>query len=179
MLSRFSISTVAIASLLTLSYATIAAAEVYKTSKGQVVVTGLNASQKYQIKGVTAKNKPATRKDFKDFVANKCGEAVINGAAGYKSLTVGTEAIDPATLTVKEHAKCTAKKAGTTSTTTRTTKKTTKKAPAATTGTVTTPASTTPATGTTGTMTTPATGTGTTPAMGTTTTPSTAPTTTK
>ena len=104
---KFSISTIAIAAVLTLTHAAIATAEVYKTSKGQVVVTGLTAKQKYPIKGTNAKNKPVTRKDI---AANTCGEALVDGAAKYKSLVVGTETIDPATLSTREHAKCKSKK---------------------------------------------------------------------
>ncbi|WP_373546305.1 hypothetical protein [Chamaesiphon sp.] len=100
---KFSISTIAIAAVLTLTHAAIATAEVYKTSKDQVVVTGLTAKQKYPIKGTNAKNKPVTRKDV---AANTCGEALVDGAGKYKSLVVGTETIDPATLSVREHAKC-------------------------------------------------------------------------
>jgi hypothetical protein len=108
---KFSISTVAIAAFLTITHGAIAAAEVYKTSKDQVVVTGLTAKQKYPIKAVNAKNKPVTRKDV---AANTCGEALIDGAGKYKSLVVGTETIDPATLTVKTHASCKGKKTATT-----------------------------------------------------------------
>ena len=104
---KFSISTVAIAAVLTLTHAAIATAEAYKTSKDQVVVTGLTAKQKYPIKGTNAKNKPVTRKDV---AANTCGEALVDGAAKYKSLVVGTETIDPATLSIREHARCKAKK---------------------------------------------------------------------
>jgi hypothetical protein len=104
---KFSISTVAIAAVLTLTHAAIATAEAYKTSKDQVVVTGLTAKQKYPIKGTNAKNKPVTRKDI---AANTCGEALVDGAAKYKSLVVGTETIDPATLSTREHAKCKSKK---------------------------------------------------------------------
>jgi hypothetical protein len=104
---KFSISTVAIAAVLTLTHAGIATAEAYKTSKDQVVVTGLTAKQKYPIKGTNAKNKPVTRKDI---VANTCGEALVDGAGKYKSLVVGTETIDPATLSTREHAKCKSKK---------------------------------------------------------------------
>lgn len=104
---KFSISTIAIAAVLTLTHTAIATAEAYKTSKDQVVVTGLTAKQKYPIKGTNAKNKPVTRKDI---AANTCGEALVDGAAKYKSLVVGTETIDPATLPTKEHAKCNAKK---------------------------------------------------------------------
>ena len=104
---KFSISTIAIAAVLTLTHAAIATAEAYKTSKGQVVVTGLTAKQKYPIKGTNAKNKPVTRKDI---AANTCGEALVDGAAKYKSLVVGTETIDPATLSIREHARCKSKK---------------------------------------------------------------------
>ena len=104
---KFSISTIAIAAVLTLTHAAIATAEAYKTSKGQVVVTGLTAKQKYPIKGTNAKNKPVTRKDI---AANTCGEALVDGAAKYKSLVVGTETIDPGTLSIREHARCKSKK---------------------------------------------------------------------
>jgi hypothetical protein len=104
---KFSIPTIAFAALLTLSYSSIASAEAYKTSKDQVVVTGLTAKQKYPIKGTNAKNKPVSRKDV---VANGCGEALVDGAGKYKSLIVGTETIAPASLSVREHAKCKAKK---------------------------------------------------------------------
>ena len=107
---KFSISTIAIAAVLTLTHAAIATAEAYKTSKGQVVVTGLTAKQKYPIKGTNAKNKPVTRKDI---AANTCGEALVDGAAKYKSLVVGTETIDPATLSIREHARCKSKKTAT------------------------------------------------------------------
>jgi hypothetical protein len=100
---RFSIPTVAIAAFLVLSHGAIASAEVYKTSKDQVIVTGLTAKQKYPIQGVNAKNKPVTRQAVE---ANTCGEALVDGGAKYKSLVVGTEKIDPATLSTKDHPKC-------------------------------------------------------------------------
>ena len=129
------------AAVLTLTHAAIlvprgsanATAEVYKTSKDQVVVTGLTAKQKYPIKGTNAKNKPVTRKDV---AANTCGEALVDGAGKYKTLVIGTETIDPATLPVKVHAKCKAKK-----TAVAPQKKTTSKV---TTGTSTMPATTVP-----------------------------------
>ena len=112
---RFSIPTVAIAVLLTLGHGSIATAEVYKTSKGQVIVTGLTAKQQYPVQVVNAKSKS---KKLKDKSANICGEVTVDNAATYKSLVVGTETIDPATLTVKEHPRCTAKKTNAAATTT-------------------------------------------------------------
>ncbi|WP_310483430.1 hypothetical protein [Chamaesiphon sp. VAR_48_metabat_403] len=143
---KFSISTVTIAALLTLSYTSIATAEVYKTSKDQVVVTGLTAKQKYPIKGTNAKNKPVKRQDV---AANGCGEALVDGAGKYKALVVGTETIDPATLTVREHAKCKSKKSATapqkkSGTATKTVPATA--IPSTTLPTTTAPATTTPAT---------------------------------
>jgi hypothetical protein len=130
---RFSIPTVAIAASLVLSHSAIASAEVYKTSKDQVVVTGLTAKQKYPIQGVNAKNKPVSRKDIE---ANTCGEALVDGGGKYKSLVVGTEKIDPATLSTKEHPRCNGSK----KTATATKKKVTAKTPA---GAMTVPSSTT------------------------------------
>jgi hypothetical protein len=129
---KFSISAISLAALLTLTYSSIAAAEVYKTSKGQVVVTGLTAKQSYPVETVNAKNKT---KKLKDKVANTCGEIIVDNAATYKSLVVGTEKIDPTTLTTKEHARC---KAKTTTKKVKTKKITTVATPA----TVTTPTST-------------------------------------
>ena len=115
MSSKFSISTVVIAALLTLAHGSIATAEVYKTSKGQVIVTGLTAKQNYPVKVVNAKSKS---KQLKDKAANTCGEVTVDNAGTYKSLVVGTETIDPTTLTVKEHPRCKAKKTSSTATTT-------------------------------------------------------------
>jgi hypothetical protein len=136
---KFSTSLVALAALATLAYSEIAAAEVYKTGTNQVIVTGLTAKQKYPIKAVNAKNKPVKRQDV---TANICGEALIDGGAKYKSLVVGTETIDPATLSTKEHARCKKAKKATTAAVPK--KKTTGKATATTT--VITPTTTTPAT---------------------------------
>jgi hypothetical protein len=107
---KFSIPTIAFAALLTLVHSSIAAAEAYKTSKDQVVVTGLTAKQKYPITGMNAKSKAVKRQDI---TANGCGEALVSGAAKYKSLVVGTEAIDPTTLPTKVHANCKPKKTAT------------------------------------------------------------------
>ena len=104
---KFSISTVAMAVVLTLTHAAIATAEVYKTSKGQVVVTGLTAKQQYPIQVVSAKNKTRT---LKSKIANGCGEVKVDNANSYKSLVVGTETIDPTTLPIKVHANCKPKK---------------------------------------------------------------------
>jgi hypothetical protein len=132
---KFSIPTIAFAALLTLAHSSIATAEVYKTSKDQVVVTGLTAKQKYPITGMNAKNKAVKRQDV---AANGCGEALVNGAGKYKSLVVGTETIDPATLPTKTHANCKPKK-----TTAAVSKKTKKTTTTTTTGTTTVPSTTT------------------------------------
>ena len=119
---KFSIPTVAIAALLVLSHSAIASAETYKTSKDQVVVTGLTAKQKYPIQGVNGKNKPVKRQDV---TANTCGEALVDGGGKYKSLVVGTEKIDPATLSTKAHPKCNGGKKTATAPKKKTTAKTT------------------------------------------------------
>jgi len=144
---KFPISTVALATVLTLAYSTIATAEVYKTSKNQVVVTGLTAKQKYDIQTVNAKNKTGKRQ----VAANTCGEALINDATKYKSLVVNTETIDPATLPTKTHTRCNGKKNTTAQSVKQ--KNATKMmsipemtTPATTTTPTTTPATTTPAT---------------------------------
>jgi hypothetical protein len=103
---KFPVSVLAIATLLTVAHSSIAAAEVYKTSTNQVVVTGLTPKQKYEVKTVSAKDKAGTRK----VTTNTCGEAVVSSATKYKSLVVGTETIDPTTLPTKAHPRCSAKK---------------------------------------------------------------------
>jgi hypothetical protein len=103
---KFPVSVLAIATMLTVAHSSIAAAEVYKTSTNQVVVTGLTPKQKYEVKTVTAKDKPGTRK----VTTNTCGEAIVSSATKYKSLVVGTETIDPTTLPTKVHARCSGKK---------------------------------------------------------------------
>jgi hypothetical protein len=103
---KFPVSVLAIATMLTVAHSSIAAAEVYKTSTDRVVVTGLTPKQKYEVKTVSAKDKAGTRK----VTTNTCGEAVVSSATKYKSLTVGTETIDPTTLPTKVHARCSGKK---------------------------------------------------------------------
>ncbi len=87
----------------TTAAAASAAADAYKTSDGTVVVTGLQPTQRYQIRTLNAQNKSGTRQDKS---ANRCGEVVVEKAANYITLAVGTETIDPASLPIKEHVKC-------------------------------------------------------------------------
>jgi hypothetical protein len=139
---KFPISAIAIATAFTLAYGAIASAEAYKTSTNQVVVTGLKAKQKYDVQATNAKGKVSKKTSA---TTNNCGEILIKGAATYKSLVVGTETIDPATLSTKVHARCNGNK------TNAAAKPKSKKA----TGAMSAPATGTPATG----SMTPATGT--------------------
>jgi hypothetical protein len=100
---KFPISAIALATAFTLAYGAIASAEAYKTSTNQVVVTGLKAKQKYDVQATNAKGKVSKKTSA---TTNTCGEILVNGAANYKSLIVGTETIDPATLSTKAHARC-------------------------------------------------------------------------
>ncbi len=104
---KFPISAVALATAFTLAYGAIASAEAYKTSTNQVVVTGLNAKQKYDVQATNAKGKVSKKTSA---MTNTCGQILINGAAKYKSLVVGTETIDPATLSTKVHTRCNSRK---------------------------------------------------------------------
>jgi hypothetical protein len=137
---KFPISIVTIATAITLVYGAIASAEAYKSGPDQVVVTGLTAKQKYDVRAVSLKGKQGK----KSAQANTCGEILINGTAKIKTLTVGTETIDVATLTTKPHTRCTAKR----SNTAKTSKSPTPMGSVAptTTTTTTTPATTTPTT---------------------------------
>ena len=136
---KFPISAIALATALTLVHSAIASAEAYKSKPDQVVVTGLKAKQSYDVQAVSLKGKTTKTKSA---AANTCGELLVNGASKMKSLTVGTETIDIATLTTKAHAPCTGKKAASMK------GKTDAMAPAAGTPATATPATATPATAT-------------------------------
>ncbi len=135
---KFPISVVTIATALTLVHSAIATAEAYKSSSDQVVVTGLTAKQKYDVQAVSLKGKQGK----KSAMANTCGELLINGTAKIKSLTVGTETIDVATLKTKPHTRCNGKKSTATKPTTMKSAPATMGVPATTTPTTTTPATT-------------------------------------
>lgn len=103
MISRIcSISAISLATMLTLTHV-VMAAEAYKTAKGDVVVTGLTPTQRHQIRFVNDKGKSGTRQDKS---VNSCGEIVVERAASYQTLVVGSETIDPATLETKTHVRC-------------------------------------------------------------------------
>lgn len=103
---KFPISAIALAIVCSLGYSAIASAGAYKSKPDQVVVNGLNAKQKYEVNAVSVKGK----KGKKSAMANTCGEILINGVTNVKSLTVGTETIDVATLPTKAHTRCSGKK---------------------------------------------------------------------
>lgn len=103
---KFPISAVALATVLTLAHSAIASAEAYKSGPDKVVVTGLNAKQKYEVQAVTLKGKQGK----KSGMTNACGELLMSGTSKLKSLVVGTENIDIASLPTKTHARCNAKK---------------------------------------------------------------------
>jgi hypothetical protein len=103
MISRiFAISAISFATMLTLTHGAIAA-EAYKTDRGDVVVTGLTPTQRYQIRFVSDKGKSGSRQDKS---VNSCGEIVVQHAASYQALVVGSETIAPATLETKTHVRC-------------------------------------------------------------------------
>ncbi|AFY91688.1 hypothetical protein [Chamaesiphon minutus] len=104
MSTKFSIATMSIAAMLVLTNSAIAtAAEAYKTSKGEVVVTGLTPTKRYQIRYINAQDKSGSRQDKS---VNSCGEIVVDKADRYKVLIVGSENIDPASLETKPHERC-------------------------------------------------------------------------
>jgi hypothetical protein len=104
MSSKLSIATISIATMLVLTYGAIAnAAEAFKTSKGQVVITGLTPTKRYEIKYIDAKDKSGTRQGKS---VNSCGEIVVEKADNYKTLIVGSENIDPSSLETKVYERC-------------------------------------------------------------------------
>jgi hypothetical protein len=101
---KLSVATMSIATMLVLTTSAIAnAAEAYKTSKGEVVVTGLTPTKRYQIRFINAQDKPESRQDKS---VNNCGQIVVERAANYKTLIVGSENIDTASLETKPHERC-------------------------------------------------------------------------
>lgn len=110
-LTKFSICTIVSTALLSLAASTIAAPAAFKTDRGHVIVTGLTPTQRYQIRTLSAQDKPSTRQDK---AANRCGEVVIEKAANYKRLVVGKVAIEPATLPTKAYKRCQPRSSGTT-----------------------------------------------------------------
>jgi hypothetical protein len=86
---------------------TATAVEAYKTKKDQVVVTGLKAQQQYDVQYKNARGKDGQRR----VKANNCGEALIGKAAKFQSLMIDTQSIDPQILTLKEHRKCSIRRA--------------------------------------------------------------------
>ncbi len=104
MSTKFSIATMSIAAMLVLTHGALAnAAEAYKTSKDEVVVTGLTPTKRYQIRYINAQGKSGSRQDKS---VNSCGEIVVEKAANYKILIVGPENIDPSSLETKSHERC-------------------------------------------------------------------------
>lgn len=100
---KLSIAALGLTTAVTLATAASASAEAYKTAEGTVVVTGLKPTQRYQIRILNAQNKSGTRQDK---TANHCGEVVVEKAANYKTLVVGSESFEPESLAVKTHVKC-------------------------------------------------------------------------
>jgi hypothetical protein len=87
-----------------LSFSTpaLAALQSFKTPKDQVVVTGLQPKKKYEVKYRNAAGREGRRK----VEANSCGIAVLAKAAGFQSLSIEGQQIQPATLETKTHNRC-------------------------------------------------------------------------
>jgi hypothetical protein len=97
---------IAIATFLTIISGSMVSADTYRTSKNQVVVTGLKAKQKYDLDVINIKGKNRKRQ----LTTNTCGQLLIDNAVKYKSLSVAGQTIDPATLNTKTHQRCKPKK---------------------------------------------------------------------
>jgi hypothetical protein len=107
MKSSISISAVTIALATTITgTSAVMALEAYKTKIDQVVVTGLKAKKKYDVQ-----YKSTTGKDGKRKVdTNACGEALISKMGKSQLVMIDGQSIDPKTLTVKEHRRCSVRK---------------------------------------------------------------------
>jgi streptogramin lyase len=96
----------------------VANAEIYKTDKQAVVMTGLDPKSTHTVQTTNAKGKTNTRKAK---AANSCGELLITSGAKYPTLLVDTQTITTSSLTTKVHATCKAPKKAKVSTTSTTT----------------------------------------------------------
>jgi hypothetical protein len=111
LLTKSSIYTIVSTAFLSIAASAIAAPEAFKTERGHVIVTGLTPTQRYQIRTLSAQDKPGTRQDK---AANRCGEVVVEKAANYKRLVVGQVTIEPETLPTKTYERCQPKSSGAT-----------------------------------------------------------------
>ncbi|MBM0745261.1 hypothetical protein JOY44_27710 (plasmid) [Phormidium sp. CLA17] len=110
-LAKLSICTIVSTAFLSIASSAIAAPAAFKTERGHVIVTGLVPTQRYQIRTLSAQDKPGTRQDK---AANRCGEVVIEKAANYKRLAVGQVEIEPATLPTNTYERCQPQRSGAT-----------------------------------------------------------------
>lgn len=83
-----------------------ARADMYKTDKKVVVITGLTPKSSHTIQTTNAKGKNKTRKPV---MANSCGELLVTNATIYPSIIVDGKPIAPSGLPIKVHNRCKAK----------------------------------------------------------------------
>jgi hypothetical protein len=102
--SRFpTIALTAISSaILMTTIASAALAESYKTSRNQVVVTGLRRQSTYSIQTTNSRGRTGNR----NITTNSCGEALISNGTAYRQITIEDQAIVPANLPTKTHPRC-------------------------------------------------------------------------
>ena len=98
-----SILTIVFTVCISIASAAIASPSAFKTSRGEVIITGLVPTQRYQIRTINAQDKPSSRQDR---AANRCGEVIVDKASNYKLLVVGQVSVEPANLPVREYEKC-------------------------------------------------------------------------
>lgn len=104
---KSSISIVAIALITTImGTSAVMALEAYKTKIDQVVVTGLKAKKKYDVQYTKPNGQVGKRK----VDTNACGEALISKLGKSQLVMIDGQNINPKTLTVKEHRRCSARK---------------------------------------------------------------------
>ncbi len=102
-----SISALAIALVTTImGTSVVTALEAYKTKIDQVVVTGLKAKKKYDVQYTKVNGQVGKRK----VDTNACGEALISKMGKSQLVMIDGQNINPKTLTVKEHRRCSVRK---------------------------------------------------------------------
>ena len=118
MTSRSIISAISIGIVASFSTIYAATAEIYKTDKQAVVMTGLEPKSSHTVQTTNAKGKTNTRKPK---AANSCGELLITSGAKYPTLLVDTQTVTTSSLSTKVHAACKAPKKAKVATTSSTT----------------------------------------------------------
>jgi hypothetical protein len=88
--------------LLTSSVANAQNLSAYKTTQGQVIVTGLKPGKLHGVVANTGRGYGVS-----NITSTACGEVIIDKAASFTSILINRQRISPKSLPVKAYSKCT------------------------------------------------------------------------